>query len=130
MFFIVSLEVFPYDVAFLLGETDEKAKSAFKGFELGLTESEYEEYFTLGKKNGTASMFPCGATMVRTKVIPKTPDEFGILQHEITHIVFMIMERMGVELKIPYSDEAYTYTIEYLTKKSYQKIFAAAKKKN
>ena len=51
--------------------------------------------------------------------IPKTPDEQGVLAHEMTHIVQMLMSYVGVTLTEA-SEEAYAYMVGYLTRQFYE----------
>lgn len=57
--------------------------------------------------------------VIRLLNYPETPEDFGILVHEIFHCVSMILRDLGFKLKDA-SDEAYAYLIGYLTKKVYE----------
>lgn len=48
--------------------------------------------------------------------IPQTPDDYGVLAHEIAHAVFRLTQKVGIEYSSA-SEEAYTYLTEFLTRK-------------
>lgn len=52
--------------------------------------------------------------------VPATPEEQGILAHELTHVTHMIMLYCGTEL-VPESMEAYAYLHGFLTRQFYDK---------
>ena len=71
---------------------------------------------------GRYCLFKSGQSLIRIKGKPKTPEEFGTLQHEIFHIAASLLWRIGMKLKVKSSDEAYAYLIGYLTTEIYKKI--------
>lgn len=48
------------------------------------------------------------------KDTPDTIDAIAVMNHEILHIVFMIMAEVGIEYSLE-SEEAYTYLMQFLT---------------
>lgn len=62
-------------------------------------------------------MIPSNLSIIRIKVKDKIPH--SVIAHEVFHITTFIMERIGMELIVMKSDEAYAYLIGYLTDKIY-----------
>lgn len=106
--FIIKGTIYPFDILVSMGETDEQVR---RHLEKGGIKDPFE---IVMKGQGRAIMFSGGQTMIRTKNLPKTVRDYGVLQHEIFHAVVFILERVGMKLT-PESDEAYAYMIEYLT---------------
>lgn len=115
--FIVPLVVYPFDIMFSLGETDEQLRKVFAKH--GIQERNYFEHEL---KVGRCSIFPDGSQVVRLRDYPSTNAQYGYLQHEIFHAVANLMEKIGVRLLNDYSDEAYAYLIAYLTKEVYKHL--------
>jgi hypothetical protein len=68
-----------------------------------------------------------GASVIRLKSIPKTPEDFGRLQHEITHVVMFLLYHL---LHTPHNldtTEAYSYLTQYITEETYKRIFRCRK---
>lgn len=116
MNFIVPLVVYPFDIMFSFGETDEQLKKSLKKYNCEW--SDKMEYggmgiFYINDKN---------QSLIRVYNIPKICEDYGTLQHEIFHAVTYILDRVGMKLKLRTSDEAYAYLIGYITKEVYLRI--------
>jgi hypothetical protein len=119
--FIIPLVVYPFDVMVSIGETDialEKTLTKF-GIKEDGTQWRLEDSPTT---QGRCCLFDTNHGLIRLRRKPKLPVEFGQLQHEIFHYVTFILERIGMELIVMKSDEAYSYLIGYLTTEIYKKI--------
>lgn len=114
--FIIPLVVYPFDVMVSLGETDEQLKSKLKPF--GVSWSDDMQCIGIGR----FCMNEKNQSIIRLKHYPKTPQDFGCLQHEIFHCVTHLLNRMGMKLILLKSDEAYAYLVGYLTEQIYNKI--------
>ncbi len=119
--FIIPLIVFPFDVMVSIGETDADLFKKLKRHGIEDTDFEVAQY-TDDSCMGRYALFPGNQTLIRIRKSPKTPEEYGTLQHEIFHAVSCILDRMGMELVILKSDEAYGYLTGYLTEEIYKKL--------
>lgn len=116
MFNVISLVIYPYDVLVSFGQSDEDLKKDLK--KLGVkweerfsTPADYDGYFTHLKGGG----------LLRLIDYPKTPKQYGHLQHEIFHAAETCLQYLGFKLTDD-SCEAYAYIIGYLTEKIYTKM--------
>lgn len=117
---IISMEVYPFEVMISVGQDDDQL-----GLELDkyskLKESDiqacaYPSEFVQGR----AVLFSTGASIIRLRKLPTTSKDFGVLAHEIFHIVTFVLDRVGMSLNINTSDEVYAYLTGYLTEKIYE----------
>lgn len=120
--FIIPLILYPFDVMISIGQDDNELEKVLNKIS-NLTEDDiyackYPSIFVKGR----AVMFTTNASIIRLKKLPETSEEYGILAHEIFHIVTFIMNRVGMKLKLLVSDEAYAYLIGYLTTEIYKQI--------
>ncbi len=119
--FIISLDIYPFDVMVSVGEEDDTLFKRLR--KLSISEDEFEmTRFDTENGRGRYCLFKTGASLIRLKQEPKTPEQFGTLQHEIFHCASSILWRVGIKLKMKYSDEAYAYLIGYLTEKIYYRL--------
>lgn len=119
--FIVPLVVYPFDVMVSIGESDNKLGKRLKkcGIKDDGTMWRWKNNHTT---QGRSCLFDTNQGLIRLRKKPKSTIEFGQLQHEIFHYVTFILERIGMELVVMKSDEAYAYLIGYLTTEIYKKI--------
>lgn len=111
--------IYPFDVMFSFGETDEQVVAHLKNYNIDTTDNKgwvFEET-TVGR----CIIFPGNQTLIRLLDFPSTPKEYGHLQHEIFHAVHFILKKMGFKLKMS-SGEAYAYLTQYLTEQVYNII--------
>lgn len=52
---------------------------------------------------------------------PKSATDYAVLQHEIFHVAFFVLEKAGIVLNDT-CDEAYSYLIQFLTKRILQEF--------
>lgn len=119
--FIIPLVVYPFDVIVSFGQTNEEVEAHFAKDNLTGDDISLATITSITVKGRTV-MFSTNQTLIRCTEIPKTPKEYGNLQHEIFHAVTFIMERIGMKLVLMKSDEAYAYLIGYLTTEIYKRI--------
>jgi hypothetical protein len=120
--FTIDLKVYPFDIRFSFGESDQEVKQWLKRNGIDEKEMDGIEYEGLGM--GRVVTFDCGASVIRLLSIPKTAEDFGRLQHEITHVVMFILYHL---LHTPHNldtTEAYAYLTQYITEQVYQKLWA------
>ena len=120
--FIVPIEIFDTEVMVSIGETDEQLFGRLKRY--GVSPYEWPGLRFSEQEVGKYTMFETGAAILRIRHSYTTPDNLAIISHEILHAVIHIMERIGVKLGLGTSEEVYTYTAQFLTKKIYAKMFS------
>lgn len=89
---------------FLSEEETKDVKEIFKNVE--------EESTTLAR----TCLLESGQIVLWMPQVPATPTEKGTLQHEIFHVAFDIMDKVGIRLT-PDCDEALAYLIGYISTK-------------
>ena len=125
MQFIVDLKLFPFEVLFSLGETNDKVFKALKKYNIPLDEEHTEKINDSFGKNW-AMIFPTGQTIIRLAKVPVEPFDLGVLAHEIFHATCYILDRMGVGFSEE-SNEVFAYIIQYLTQEALSEIFLTTK---
>lgn len=115
--FIIPYVIYPFDIMFSFGETDIQLYSKLK--REGITD--FSDCDIGGITKARTVMFKEGPTLIRMRHIPKSPEDFGHLQHEIFHAVDFLFMRISIEL-CDKSGEAYAYLIQYLTEQVYKRI--------
>lgn len=121
MAFTLDLGVIPFDIRFSFGETDEEVKRFLKRNEIDPSKLAKVIY---ADSAGVAAVFEGESlSIVRLPSVPKTPFEFAALQHEITHMVMLILHQA---METPHNmdtTEIYAYLTDYITEKVYEKIW-------
>lgn len=112
--FIISCEVYPFDILVHVGHNSKKIKHYF-------SKEEYSEIKKVKLKKATTIMFSSGKTLLWLKNKPKSIDCLGILAHEIFHSVCFILQRIGCKMN-KYTDEPYAYLIQFITIKIYERM--------
>jgi hypothetical protein len=114
--FIIPLVVYPFDVMFSFGQTDDELKKC-----LGKYNVEWDENMKcIGQ--GRFVMTAANQSLVRLYNYPESCEEYGSLQHEIFHAVTHVLDRIGMKFVLLKSDEAYSYLVGYLTTEVYKKL--------
>lgn len=114
--FIVPLVVYPFDLMVSFGETDDQLKKSMDRFDV--------EWSDNMKVTGLGLFYMTSKnqSLLRLKNIPSGDEDLGLLQHEIFHATTMILDRVGIKLKLLTSCEAYAYIIQFLTIEIYKKL--------
>ena len=111
--------IFPYDVVVCLGVTKENILKYFKKkFVDGLSESD-KECLEITHQKGRTLQLDNRAFILWLPKYPKTPSNFGDLQHEINHVVNLMFMFMGNKLTSD-CDEVTAYMTGYFTEKIYE----------
>lgn len=118
--FIIEIQIYQHDLMVSIGESDATLFKKLSSVGIDETELVHAEYEKAGM--GRYCLFENGQSLLRIKQVPKTPEDYGYLHHEIFHVVSGLMWRIGVKMKIKTSDECYAYLIGYLTEEIYKKI--------
>ncbi|MCW3111301.1 MAG: hypothetical protein JWQ09_5807 [Segetibacter sp.] len=128
--FIIPLVVYPFDVLFSIGETDQQLMDALEvilpieAFDI-CKEDDCLLNFN-GMYNGRTLFIPGhGQTIVRLSASPP----FATVAHEIFHVVEFLMRKLNMPLCLK-NDEAYAYLIGYITEQFYLKTAFPTLKRN
>lgn len=114
----LNLEIYYRDIIFFFGHNVKEMNKVLKKY--GTTvpddlldhEGNLMGRFYLNSKNQAHIWVP---------KFPKSPREYGFLQHEINHAVTIILDKLGMTLSGD-SEEAYAYLTGYITEKVYEFI--------
>lgn len=117
--FIISCVIYPFDVMFSFGETDEEIIKKLNKYKIDHADAPWQ--FESDSKLGRTCVFDSGQTLVRMPKIPSSSREYGTLQHEIFHAVEFLFERIRIKHSTD-CGEAYAYLIGYLTELVYNQI--------
>lgn len=117
--FIVPLVIYPFEVMVSFGQTDEELLRVLDKFKIDHSKN---YLFSSPSSGGTAKMFSSGQMLLRLRHLPGSTFDYGVLQHEIFHIVCFTMDRVGIHYDIEKSDEAFAYLIQFLTQQIYNKL--------
>jgi hypothetical protein len=106
--FIISYEVYPFDVLVSLNQTDDEVEKLLKK---KLPDDQHDEIAIVFKNNSNARtvMFSGGQTFIRFNEHPG----YGLIAHEVFHAVNYLFDRIGITLSDD-SGEAWAYLIQYL----------------
>lgn len=121
MNFIVDLVIYPFDVMFSVGESDNKLKRTLKKMlHPDAYQVAYSDDFLIGfnrnSVQGGQTLFIHGhrQTVVR---LGRSPSH-GTIAHEIFHAVELLLRELKMTLCAD-NDEAYAYLIGYITEQFY-----------
>lgn len=119
--FIVPLVLYPFHVMVSIGQSDDELGPVLDKYPL--TEDDIRNCaYTSENAKGRYCRFSTNGSFIRIRNLPVTSEDYGILAHEIFHVVAGLMDLIGMKLRIMTSDEAYAYCIQYLTQEIYKKI--------
>lgn len=117
-FTVIPLVIYPFDVYISINQTDDELIESMDGQDM----TDSDGLFNLSETTSARCvMLPSNLTVIRYKINKQIHHDH--IAHEIFHAVTFIMERIGMELVIMKSDEAYAYLIGYLTKEVYKLIY-------
>lgn len=123
--FLVSLEVYPFDIMVSMGQTDTQLRQSLNKYRWPDNSIKEIEEDVMGMSNtvqGRTMMLSCNRTILRMAEIPFSTRDYGYLSHEIFHAVSFILDRVGIKFELCKSDEAYAYLISYVTEKIYDRL--------
>ncbi len=118
MNFIIPYQIYPFSVLFSFGDKDREVFKILKEHGIKKPGTDYK---MAPDEFGITAQFDNGFTLIRMHEIPKTPEGYAVLQHEIFHGVIWLMQHVGAALNDE-SNENFAYVIEYLTREVYKKI--------
>lgn len=109
--------VYPFEIMFSIAEDEGQFRKHLDKFG-----AEYDESLALhGHVVGRATLLSCNRSVIRLVRFPSTPNDHGILAHEIFHIVDFLLGRIGLTLTDS-SGEAYAYLLGYITEQIYRHL--------
>lgn len=115
---IVNCGIFPLDVMFSLGETDDELREILRNKGIKVKKS---NLLFKDKWRGLNHRFKDGSQIIRMRKVPYHVEDFGVLLHEIFHASHFIINRVGIKLTDS-SEEIYAYLIEYFYEKIVNEI--------
>ena len=118
---IIKNKIFPFDLMVSFNQSDKDFIKSFNDYDLDF---ENDVILTLEQtktNQGRTILFPTGPLVMRLNYFPKSPEEFGMLAHEIFHVVEFILQRVNVKLSRK-SDECFAYMIGFYTKEIFELI--------
>lgn len=113
---IVPRSIYPSDLMCSFGESDKELRERLKAFGVRVkgTAHKYPP-----QASGITAHYENGFTLIRMRVVPKCPEDYSVLAHEIFHAAGFILEYAGHPLQGA-ENEAYAYLVEYLTREIYK----------
>jgi DNA primase len=110
VFRVIPIEVFGHDVVVSIGQTDE---ALYEDIQENTSKKDFDKYMANQKAIATTHKLRSGCILIRFK---DNIDNIGIVAHEAFHAVVFLFKKIGIEYAYE-SEEAYAYTLEYLTNK-------------
>lgn len=100
-----------------INQTDKQFSKTVNSYNIP-HEIESDPIFELSKGRGR-TVLSDGKMILRLAGYPESAEDYGLLQHEIFHVAELGLHDLGMKLTMD-SDEAYAYTIQFLTRKIYK----------
>lgn len=120
--FIVPLVVYPFDIMISMEQSDEQFLKSCEGY--GFNKSDLDGFLGMSSScDGRCAMFPSGQTIIRFPYWYGYSKMSGIIAHEVFHAVTMILEFIGMDMKVGTSCEAYAYLTQYVIEKVYKGLY-------
>ena len=114
-------EIYKKDISIFLGTYDQMLTWAKEEF----TNPAYAEFLKSMEESAPGGEADChydrGSCIVRLEKYPKSNGEIACMNHELLHAVMFIMNSCGVCYSEQSNNEAFTYLLEWLTKKTLEK---------
>jgi hypothetical protein len=117
--FVIELKPYPFDVLFSFNQNDTQFNHQLN--KLGVKEFSDPSFYDPVCRARTINL-ETGATIVRFKDFNKNAINYGLLSHEIFHVVEFIFDRIGMPHSVEYSSEAYAYQIQHITEVVYEML--------
>lgn len=114
-FSIVYPRPYPYDLLVCVGATKEEVIKEIKRATKRTVPPDMAVFLTFGERQGRSVMdrdFPIPVLWL--KRFDGSRHSYAILQHEVFHIVYAILDFSGIKLTVD-SEEAFAYLIQDLT---------------
>lgn len=108
IFKVIPLEIYGHDIAVSIGQSDDNLYEQIKE---NISEKDFKKHMTNQTAIATTHKLRTGSILIRFK---DNIDNTGIVAHEAFHAVVFLFKKIGIEFCYE-SEEAYAYTLEYLT---------------
>lgn len=117
-YLILDVELFCANVLFSFGNTAEdlqkRVYETYPDWNLKLGKKEFDGIHIQRKQSS--------AFIVAVMFWPSTAYHYSVLQHELFHLTFAILDRVGMKLSYD-SEEAFAYLHSYITQKVYEYLW-------
>ena len=123
---MVPMAIYHTSLLVIIGMSDKEVEEVllqYEGFDRGSKEMKKSAgwRFDNCKKVGHVTRFDNNAMLLRLREYPTTPEDYGIIAHEVFHVVELLFERVGMPLADS-SSEAYAYLIGYVTQEIFKQL--------
>ena len=108
IFKVIPLEVYGHDVVVSIGQTD---KDLYEQIKENISKKDFKKHMAKQTAIATTHKLRTGGILIRFKDDIDNP---GIVAHEAFHAVVFLFKKIGISFCYE-SEEAYAYTLEYLT---------------
>jgi hypothetical protein len=108
VFKVIPIDVYGHDIVVSIGQSDEDLYEEIKE---NISKKKFDKKMTNQKSIATTFKLKTGCILIRFKDDIDNP---GIVAHEAFHAIVYLFEKIGIEYAYQ-SEEAYAYTLEYLT---------------
>jgi len=125
--FKIDLHIYPYTVLCSFGQGEADFIQFLRGHKIKksvISELDYSLEHAEARAIHYKDYLTC---VIRTRRVPKTPEQKGDLAHEIDHISTTILNSLGL-YRTNASEEAYTYLAGYITSQVYLNLKECRKK--
>lgn len=108
VFKIIPIDVYGHDIVVSIGQSDE---DLYEHIKENISRKQFDKHMANQKAIATTHKLKTGAILIRFR---DDIDDAGIVAHEALHAVVYLFKKIGIEFAYE-SEEAYAYTLEYLT---------------
>ena len=113
----INMQVYPFQLMISVGQNDDELGAELDKHkdlnEESIRACQYPSKYSPGK----AVLTNTNLGVIRLRELPRLSSDYGVLAHEIFHMVTFVLERAGLKMVVDVSCEAYAYLIGYLTEK-------------
>lgn len=117
LIFSINCGSFDIDFHFIIGDNPKEIVSKLKDM-YGKNKKIKVSYFT---DRGDFVSIPGIPPILWIPKIPQTPEEYGVLNHEISHLIFYIMQWANIKINEE-TEEVFSHQMQYLSTIIYEKI--------
>lgn len=108
VFKIIPLNVCAHDIVVSIGQSDD---DLYEQIQANISKKQFDKHMANQKSIATTHKLKTGTILIR---FSENIDDAGIVAHESLHAVVYLFKKIGIEFSYE-SEEAYAYTLEYLT---------------
>ncbi len=121
--FVVSAEIYPFDIFCFFGSKAEAYKTLNIYESLGIISSaeNKQSYEFIKDSENFFAMSPDGFSLLYVENVPNSINNLAILNHEIWHIADEILRSVGIKSSRE-TCEVYAYFIQFLSERIYEKL--------